>query len=281
MKRYKEATYEIRLSAVKAVNKGVSVSNVSKCYGINPSTIHHWHRKYKERNKYTDLKTKQRTGRPRCLKRDDLKEFKKDILNPASKFGFETDFWTSHRLIQRLDEKYRIFVSKATMWRRLKEANLTYIKPEQRYYESDKKAQHQWIINELPIIKRIAKKHNAILYFEDEAIIQLAPIIGKAWNSKGSKAILKVTGNRRTIVAMSAISKSGHLIFTLHRNKITSFEVVAFLKQMLEHHPRRHLVVVMDRARLHTANVVKDFIKNQKRLCVSYLPSRSPELNHA
>jgi len=276
MRRYKESIYEIRLSAIKAVNKGESVSDVSKFYGIDPSTIHRWHRKYKERNKYADLKTQQRCGRPRCLKRDELKKFKKDIFKPASKFGFETDFWTSRRLIQRLDKKYRISVSKATMCRRLKEAKLTYTKPERRYYESNKKAQDEWIKNELPKIKRIAKKHKAILYFEDEASIQLAPIVGKTWSPKGKKTIVKVTGNRGSIAAMSAISKSGHLIFTLHRTKITSFEVVGFLKQMLDHHPRRHLVVVMDRARPHTANIVKEFTENQKRLHVSYLPSRSP-----
>jgi len=165
------------------------------------------------------------------------------------------------------------------MCRKLKEANLTYTKPEQRYYESNKRAQQEWLKNELPKIKRIAKKHNAILYFEDEASIQLAPIVGKTWGPKGRKAIVKITGNRGSIAAMSAISKSGHLIFTLHRTKITSFEVVGFLKQMLDHHPHRHLVVVMDRARPHTANIVKEFTKNQERLHVSYLPSRSPELN--
>ena len=49
---------------------------------------------------------------------------------------------------------------------------------------------------------------------------------------------------------MSAISKPGHLLFRLLEKRIASPEVIDFLAQMLKHHPRRHLVVVMDQARV-------------------------------
>ena len=48
---------------------------------------------------------------------------------------------------------------------------------------------------------------------------------------------------------------------------------------MLSHHPRRHLVVVMDRATCHKSNMVKAFVASRKRLNVFYLPPRSPQLN--
>ena len=91
MRRYKDSTYEIRVRAVKAVNKGESVSNVSKCYGIDPSTIHRWHRKYKERKKYTDLKVQQRSGRPRSLERDKLNKFKKEVDELIDKKNIKRD----------------------------------------------------------------------------------------------------------------------------------------------------------------------------------------------
>ena len=56
-------------------------------------------------------------------------------------------------------------------------------------------------------------------------------------------------------------------------------EVIEFLHQMLFHHSRRHLVVVMDQATPHTSQLTRKFIEDQKRLHVFYLPSYSPDWN--
>jgi transposase len=48
---------------------------------------------------------------------------------------------------------------------------------------------------------------------------------------------------------------------------------------MLQHHPRRHLVVVMDQATPHTSQLTRRFIEKQKRLHVFYLPPYSPNWN--
>ena len=97
--------------------------------------------------------------------------------------------------------------------------------------------------------------------------------------SEGKTPTQKVTGSRGSISAMSAISKSGGLIFTLHEKRIASDEVIHFLSQMLRHHRRRHIVVVMDQASPHTSKKTKAFISQQKRLHVFYLPPYSPDLN--
>ena len=70
-----------------------------------------------------------------------------------------------------------------------------------------------------------------------------------------------------------------HLIFTLLEKRIASDEIIHFLGQMLKHHPRRHLVVVMDQAPPHKSKKTQAFIDKQKRLHVFYLPSYSPDWN--
>jgi transposase len=107
----------------------------------------------------------------------------------------------------------------------------------------------------------------------------LASVVGKTWGPVGQKTIIKTTGNRGGVSAISAITKSGGLIFNLYDDKITSEEIIEFLHQMLNHHPRRHLVVVMDQARPHVSKMTKSFIDSKTRLHVYYLPPRSPEYN--
>ncbi|MFV0443043.1 MAG: winged helix-turn-helix domain-containing protein [Planctomycetaceae bacterium] len=62
------------------------------------------------------------------------------VLNGAIAFGFETDLWTVSRLRRVIRDEFRIQLSKNTIWRRLRDAGLTYQKPEREYYEIDEAA---------------------------------------------------------------------------------------------------------------------------------------------
>jgi len=48
---------------------------------------------------------------------------------------------------------------------------------------------------------------------------------------------------------------------------------------MLQHHKRRHLVVVMDQAPPHTSKKTTGYIESQRRLHVFHLPKYSPDWN--
>ena len=78
---------------------------------------------------------------------------------------------------------------------------------------------------------------------------------------------------------MSAITKTGRLVFRLLEKRINSDDVISFLEQVLQHHNRRHVVVVMDKAPPHTSKKTKAFVERQRRLHVFYLPSYSPDWN--
>ena len=60
------------------------------------------------------------------------------------------------------------------------------------------------------------------------------------------------------------------------RETVNGYE---FLHQMLLHHPRRHLIVVMDQASPHISKITRKYIESQKRLHVFYLPPYSPDWN--
>jgi hypothetical protein len=109
-------------------------------------------------------------------------------------------------------------------------------------------------------------------YFQDEANISLTALLAKTWAPCGKTPKQKVTANRGGVSAQSAISKGGQLLFRLHDKRIASQEVIDFLSQMLIHHRRRHLVVVMDNAPPHTSQKTMAFIDSQPRLHVFNLP---------
>ncbi len=273
------STFDVRVRAVRAVlDEQLPVTVAAQAYGINRATIHRWIIRYRD-NGESGLMRRAVSGRPRKLEEVDKDALTKIVMAPAGRYGYETDFWTTRRLIQVIQSEFAVAVSKQTVMRRLHEAGLSYQKPQREYFQLSEEEREEWIRTDVPKIRRAVRKHRAILYFQDEANVSLTAVLGKTWAPRGQTPRQTVTGGRGGLSAMSAITKRGQLIFRLHDKRIASPEVVDFLAQMLKHHPRRHLVVVMDQAPPHTSQMTMAYIESQRRLHVFHLPRYSPDWN--
>jgi len=272
------STFDVRVRAAQAVVcHGLAVGEVAKAYSTDRTTIFRWVKRYQGHGE-DGLHRRIGSGRPAKLRV--LESCLWDlVLQRATRFGYETDLWTVGRVHQLVQSELKIVISKNTIWRRLREAGLTYQKPERQYFEGDDKARQEWVKDELPKIREAVRKYRAILYFQDEANLSLTAFLGKTWAPRGKTPKAEVTGKRGGIAALSAISKRGHLLFALYEKRIASDEVIHFLAQMLRHHRHRHLVVLMDNAPPHVSKKTTTFIGSQPRLHVFNFPSYSPEWN--
>jgi transposase len=268
----------VRERATLAVLEGMTIASVSAAYGVDRKSVSRWVAKFRL-NGCKALYRKAGSGRPRKLEELTEEELREMVLRGAMAFGFETDLWTVNRLRRVIRDEFRIQLSKNTIWRRLRDAGLTYQKPEREYYEIDEATRKKWLRYEVPKIRRAVAKHRGILYFQDESNISLTAFLAKTWAPRGQTPKAKVTGKRAGVAATSAISRNGQLLFQLLDKRIASGEVIEFLDQMLRHHPNRHLVVVMDQAPPHTSKKTKAWIAAQPRLHVFYLPKYSPDWN--
>lgn len=273
-----QSTFEIRQRAVQAVQRGLTVSTVAQAYGVTRATIHRWLARYATDQEH-GLERRSGSGRPRLLTELSLQDWRLLVVQPASKFGYESDLWTVRRLRQVLQDRYQVTVSADTVWRRLREAGLTYQKPERQYFEIDPATRSRWLRCEVPKIRRIVRDFKAILYFQDEAHVSLTAFLGKTWAVRGQTPKIATTGARGGVSAASALSSQGQLLFALYEKRIASAEVIAFLGQMLQHHRKRHLVVVMDQAPPHVSQRTQRYIASEPRLHVFYLPKYSPDWN--
>lgn len=272
------STYEVRCRAVAAVSRGLPVGEVAEAYCVDRTTLFRWVTRHNA-DGLDGLQRKSGSGRPRLLSALDETALLDIVLQPATDFGFETDLWTIGRLHRVVQEEYDTTISQDTIWRRVRDAGLTYQKPERQYFQLDEKAREAWMRTVAPAIRRSVKKFNALLYFQDEANVSLTAFLGKTWAPRGEPPRQKVTGKRGGVAAMSAINGRGRLLFKLLEKRINSDDVIAFLGQMLRHHRKRHLVVVMDQAPPHTSKKTAAYIANQSRLHVFHLPKYSPDWN--
>jgi transposase len=272
------STLDVRIRAVEAVRNGMPVSQTATTFGVDRTTLHRWLARHQEHGE-EGLRRRPVSGRPRKLCDFPAARLKRIVLAPASEYGFETDLWTVGRLHAILVDRLNVDASPDTLWRRLREAGLTWQTPERQYFEADPETRRRWQEETIPKIRETLEKTKGILYCEDEASVCLTPLLGKTWAERGKPRKVPVTGGRASISAMSALSPKGRLVFRLHDRRITSVEVIDFLKQLLRQHPGRHVVVVMDQARPHTSKMTKAFIETRPRLHVFYLPPYSPDWN--
>jgi len=187
MPKESEATFEMKCKAVNAVISGQTIESVSKTLQFNRSTIHRWLQKYRSTEDLNSLRHEQRPGRPRKMKGRVWWRIRLALQKPATKYGFETNFWNSTRIIQFAKKEIKVKLSQPTVWRWLRQSGLTYQKPEKRYMQENAKLKAEWLRTEVPRILRAVEKYKAILYFEDESTIQLAPVLGKTWSPRGER----------------------------------------------------------------------------------------------
>ena len=99
------STYDVRLRAVRAVLvEEFTVTDVAQAYGTDRTTVHRWIARF-QKDRDTGLARKPGNGRPRKLGALDSGALRDVVLSPASNYGYETDFWTTRRLIQVIHSK--------------------------------------------------------------------------------------------------------------------------------------------------------------------------------
>lgn len=206
------STYEVRVRAVRAVvEEGMAVVDVAKAYQTHRATLHRWVSRYQEEGGTQGLTRRPVTGRPRALSEVNGDDFRAMVLEPASAFGYETDFWTCTRVCAVVGEQYGVRLSRWTVWRRLREIGLSYHKPEPQYMEACEEERRRWVAEDLPVILQTAKRHRAVLYFGDESNVSLSAILARTWGPQGQRLKQKTTGARGSVSAMSAVRKRGEL----------------------------------------------------------------------
>src|SRR5262245_4662322 len=131
------STFETRVRAVQAVRDGVSITRVAAAYRTTRSTVHRWVARFEDAGDEQGLQRRPVSGRPR--KRAGLRQhnLRRLALAGATRYGFETDLWTVPRLHQVLTGRFGEIVSEDTVWRRLRQAGLTWQQPERQYFQAD------------------------------------------------------------------------------------------------------------------------------------------------
>lgn len=207
----------------------------------------------------------------------EIRRLVKDKMPEQLKLSF--GLWTREAVQQLILEKYRIELSRWQVGRYLKAWGYTPQKPISKAFEQNPARVKLWLEKEYPIIKKKAKREQAVIYFEDEVGMRSDHQAGKSYAPKGETPVIKKTGQRFSLNMVSAISNKGHLEFMILDGRFNGGVFIDFLTQLIKYKSYK-IFLVVDGHSAHKTKLVNAWLKeNKKRIELFFLPPYSPELN--
>ena len=115
--------------------------------------------------------------------------------------------------------------------------------------------------------------------FWDEFGFSFQEKLAPTWARKGKRPVFKrVTYDRRALSTAVALTLSGKIYKRHFEGAMRSEQTIQVLQHLQRHIPGR-IILIWDRARIHTSKKVKGYLVNHPEIQVELLPAYAPELN--
>jgi putative transposase len=198
-----------------------------------------------------------------------------------TRFGFVRSRWTCETVAVVLRQDYQVHVSRETVRRRLRAANLVWRRPRPVLGPKDpayaaKLGKIRGLLRDLP--------PDETAQFMDEVDINTNPKIGSMWMYRGEQAEVVTPGdNEKRYLAGSLDWRTGRLTLTeaKPRQGRNTDLFLAHLDDLRRRYRRYKVIhVICDNAGPHHARRVREYLaEHGGRVVVHYLPAYAPETN--
>lgn len=270
---------ELRKRAVASVQDGQSPEVVAKALGINRVTMYGWLARYRNGG-WESLNARKRGGRPSKLDGKTMRWIYQTVTmkNPLQmKLTFA--LWTAKMIGQVISKRFGVKLSKASVYRLLVQLGLSPQRPVWRAYQQKPQEVQQWLNEEYPRIRSMARRMKAQIFFGDEAGVNSDHHAGTTWAVKGKTPVVSSTGARFRLNMISAVSAQGEFRFMTVIGGVGAAQFIDFIKRLI-HGTHRMVFLIVDGHPAHKARSVKRFIESVKdHFRLFFLPPYSPELN--
>jgi transposase len=262
------------------LDAGLSWDTVAAVLFTSPSTIARWQQRFRDGG--VEALAGRAVGRRAALSWYWAGVVVRWVTEDSPRaFGFLRSRWTCALVAVLLLSCYQLVVSRETVRRWLRQADLVWRRPRPTLRRQDpKRAEKVQALREL--LARLPADEVAV--FEDEVDIQLNPKIGSMWMRRGQQAAVETPGdNAKRYLAGSMNWRTGTLWVTEGARRDGALFVRHLDELRLRLRRYRVIHVICDNARFHQAAKCKRLQAYLQRwghrIRLHYLPSYAPETN--
>ena len=270
----------LRITAVRrVVEDHQAPSAVMESMGLCRTSIYRWLRRHQQ-DGWEALAEKIAQGPEPKLTDKQRQQVKRWIVGrDPRQYGLDYGLWT-RRIVQSLiGKKFGVPLGLTAVGRLLAGLDITPQKPLRRAYERDPERIQKWLDQDYPKLRRRARKQGAEIFFLDEAGFQSDPVLGRTYGLKGQTPVVKTSGQRQSINAISAVNAKGAFWYDLYSGKLNAARFVDFLRDFMKgrHKP---VFLVVDGHPSHKAKKVQAYVQSLRgKLELHFLPPYAPDLN--
>jgi transposase len=270
----------LRLAAVRrVVEDHEAPSVVMESMGLCRTSIYRWLRRHQKEG-WEALAEKIAQGPEPKLTEKQRQQVKKWIVGrDPRQYGFDYGLWTRRIVQSLLEKKCGVKLGLTAVGRLLAGLEITPQKPLRRAYERDPARIQKWLQEDYPKLRRRAKRRGAEIFFLDEAGFRSDPVLGRTYGLKGRTPVVKTSGQRQSINAISAVNARGAFWYNVYAGKLNAARFTEFLRDFVKGR-RQPVFLVVDGHPSHTAKKVKTCLESLGgRLELHFLPPYAPDLN--
>ncbi len=103
--------------------------------------------------------------------------------------------------------------------------------------------------------------------------------IQKTWFAKGQQRIIPTYGKHEGVKLVGFLNYETGEVYVEEHKKYDAEVFRRFLTHVLKHYPEGEIVMILDNAKIHHANLLQDLLEANPRLHLEFLPPYSPNLN--
>ena len=133
----------------------------------------------------------------------------------------------------------------------------------------------------LTLLKRFKRKYTRIVYIDEKGPIPILRHSGRVWTS--NQIIIDKRKKKGGLISFlggfDPVDYKFYMNILQDHNSKSFCKVLEYVIQKFLTKPYRKLLLVMDNAFIHKSKYTTEFLKNQKKVEVFFLPTYSPELN--
>jgi transposase len=269
----------LRRLAVQRVENGERPSEVIRSLGLYRTSIYKWMRAYR-RGGESALASRKALGPTPKLTDLQKRQVRRWIVGKDPRqWGFDFGLWTRKIVQTMIGERFGVSLTLPSVGHLLTSLDITPQKPLRRAYERDEAAVTQWKEETYPILLRRARRIGAEIFFLDEAGVRSDSPLGRSYGLKGHTPVVKTSGQRQAVNAISAVNAKGAFWYNVYHGKLNAAWFAHFLGDFMKRR-RKPVFLVLDSLPAHKAKSVEEYVESFKgKLELHFLPTYAPDTN--
>jgi transposase len=270
---------DIRRQFARMLDDGVSAKNIMVALKLSRTTYFEWKKKYEEHG-LDGLKVRPLPGAAPKLSDQQMGQLCGWLASrDPRQFQFDFALWTRKIVRDLILQRFGIEMTPQGIGLLLRRLGFSPQRPLYRAYQQNPEAVRRWKEEEFPKIRAQAREEGAEVYFGDESGVRTDHHSGTTWAPVGQTPVVEVTGERKSVNMISAVSPRGALHFEVFFGSCNGTVFVEFLKKLMHDAPGP-VFLVLDNVSFHKSPIVKEYVASlEGRLKLFFLPGYSPELN--